>query len=115
MGIKTETLLCMSAIIVIVFIFSIPQEQIRITRFDRRIEVVIVPTWKSEDSTGLVPLLDRYDVGVVVLPQTGKIDNQGKMVINEILRRHIPYRFAQYGEYIHAGTISVRFMSPINA
>lgn len=153
MGISTETLFFMSAIVALIFISSIPQEQTGITRFDskhgnallvrdgtvqvligggsdvyllsalptvmswfdRRIEVLIVPTWKSEDTMSLVSLLDRYDVGVVVLPQAGKLDGQAKMIINEILRRHIPYRFAQYGQYVQAGSIALRFMSPMNA
>lgn len=153
MGIGIETLLWASAIIALLCISSLPQEQTGITRFDtkhgnalliqdgvtqvlvgggsdvyllsalpsamswfdRRIEVLIVPTWKSEDTMSLVSLLDRYDVGVVVLPQSGKIDDQGKMLIHEILRRHVPYRFAQYGQYMQAGAIALRFMSPMNA
>ncbi len=79
--------------------------------FDKRIEVVIVPTWKPEDVMSLLSILDRYDVGVAVLPQPGKLDSQGKMLITEILRRHIPYRFAQYGQRITAGRITLRIMA----
>ncbi|MCE9642829.1 MAG: hypothetical protein K8Q97_00735 [Candidatus Andersenbacteria bacterium] len=79
--------------------------------FDKRIEVIIVPTWKSEDIMSLVSILDRYDVGAVVLPRSGKIDPQGEMLISEIVRRHIPYRFAEYGQRITANRITLRIMA----
>ena len=81
--------------------------------FDRKIEVVIVPTLKSEDITGLIPILNRYNVGTVVLPGSKPSNEQAKMLISELLRRNIPYRFASYGDYVQTGGILMRFMSPV--
>ena len=83
----------------------------RMSWFDKRIEVIIVPTWKAEDTMSLVSILNRYDVGMVVLPRLGALDSQSKMLINEVIRLHIPYRFAEYGQRITAGRITLRIMA----
>ena len=79
--------------------------------FDRRIELVIVPTYFEEDIASIVALLDRYDVGAVLLPTSNTTSDSGKLLIGQILARHIPYRFAQYGERITAGRITLRIMA----
>lgn len=78
--------------------------------FDRRIEIVVVPTYFEEDIASLTALLDRYDVGAVLLPPGNAVSGSGKALIGQILARHIPYRFAQYGERITAGRITLRIM-----
>ncbi|HSX24834.1 MAG TPA: hypothetical protein VLG69_02630 [Candidatus Andersenbacteria bacterium] len=82
-----------------------------ISWFDRKIEVVVVPSWKAEDITGLIPLVDRYDVGVIVLPPSNTSNQQSKILIDRIMSRSIPYRFAQDGERIQAGGIAAQFLS----
>jgi beta-lactamase superfamily II metal-dependent hydrolase len=79
--------------------------------FDRRIEAVIIPTLTPEDTTGLLAIINKYDVGFILLPQASPHDEFSKDLVQEIIRRHIPYRFAQYGQKISADGIVIRMMS----
>ncbi len=78
--------------------------------FDRRIEVVIVPSWKTEDTTGLISILHRYDVGTIVLPHTPPMNQSARMLVQDILQRNIPYRFVEEAEQMSAGAIQIHMM-----
>lgn len=68
--------------------------------FDKRIEVVIVTHPEKDHLEGLVRVLQRYEVGLVLLPEVAHSSTLQEQWLQEILDRHIPYRFARAGEQL---------------
>ncbi len=82
--------------------------------FDRRIEVVIATHYDKDHLEGLTHVLSTYDIGMVLMPDyTVATSGIKKQFIDVLEEKHIPYRFAWYGQNIHVGSMQFRVMSPI--
>lgn len=78
-----------------------------ISWFDRRIEVVVLPSFADKDVGGMWALLSRYDIGVVLLPA---IDNKKPLnedLIKRLQEKRIPYRYIQIGSHIRQGELDI--------
>lgn len=80
---------------------------------DKKIEVIIATHPHRDHIEGLLHVLERYDVGMVLLPQYSYESDIERQFFRSIIAHHIPYRFAWYGQSIQAGAMNLRVMSPI--
>ncbi len=81
--------------------------------YDRTIEVIVATHPHRDHIEGLLHVLDRYKVGMIVIPQYSYESEIEQQLLASILRHHIPYRFAWYGQSIQAGDMNFRVMYPI--
>lgn len=81
--------------------------------FDRNIEVIVATHPHRDHIEGLLHVLERYKVGMMILPQYSYESDIEKQLLESIIRLHIPYRFAWYGQNIQAGAMNFRIMYPI--
>lgn len=81
--------------------------------FDRNIEVIVATHPHRDHIEGLLHVLDRYKVGMIIIPQYWYESDIERQLLASIIRHQIPYRFAWYGQSIHAGAMNFRMMYPI--
>lgn len=81
--------------------------------FDRTIDVVVATHFDRDHSEGLTHVLDRYKVGMVLLPAYPPTTDIGRHLLTQILESHIPYRFGWYGQVLRAKGMTFRLISPI--
>lgn len=62
--------------------------------FDRRIEVVILTHPERDHVEGLLHVLDRYEVGLVLLPKIAHTSQMQEVWLERIINKSIDYRFA---------------------
>lgn len=83
--------------------------------FDRHIEVLI-PTHPQRDHVeGLVHALERYEVGLIILPRVVNDSLLQEELIAKIIEKNIPYRFAWAGQTIHVGDIHITVVGPFDS
>lgn len=85
----------------------------RMPWFDRTVDVLIAPTLTKQGVQGFASLMSRYRIGLVILPRMYPADEESRAFIRTILARHIPYRFATYGEQLVVKDFSIRFLAPV--
>ncbi len=81
--------------------------------FDRTIEVIVATHYDKDHIEGITHILDRYDVGMIILPHYYSTTNLSKSFIEKIIEKKIPYRFGWYGQSLAVGDMYFRVMSPI--
>lgn len=81
--------------------------------FDRKIDVVVATHYDRDHSEGLTHVLDRYEVGMVLLPSYRPTTNIGRHLLEQIIDARIPYRFGWYGQSLQVADMQFRVMSPI--
>ena len=85
--------------------------------FDRRIEVVVATHPDRDHLEGLLHVLERYEVGLVVLPQlphTSQLQEAWLEKLQEKLaRENVAYRFGWGGQQLTIGEqLRVRLLGP---
>jgi competence protein ComEC len=80
--------------------------------FDRRIEVVMVTHPQEDHMEGLLHVLDRYDVGLVVLPKVASDTLLQQEWIKMIQEKGIDWRWAWAGQQITTGNMKLQIMAP---
>lgn len=81
---------------------------------DRTIELVVATHFDRDHIEGLTHVLNSYQVGMVLLPRYAATSTDLKQQFLRMLEeKHIPYRFAWYGQRITMRGLSLRIMSPI--
>lgn len=83
--------------------------------FDRKIEVVILTHPQRDHMEGLLHVLERYEVGLVVLPWAVNKSQMQEVWLQMIMDRGVPYRFALMGQQITIGDIQIQILGPINS
>src|SRR3989338_3061909 len=81
--------------------------------YDKKLEVVVVTHFDRDHAEGITHVLQRYEVGMVMLPNYRPTTNIGRQLISQIIDKKIPYRFGWYGQLLIAGGMQFRVMSPI--
>lgn len=81
--------------------------------FDRKIDVVVATHYDRDHSEGITHVLDRYEVGMVLLPHYRPTTDIGRHLLQQIIDNRIPYRFGWYGQSLTAKGMQFRVMSPI--
>ncbi len=82
--------------------------------FDRRIEVVVLTHPQKDHMEGLLHVLERYDVGMVLLPQVVSSTQMQKVWLDRIIDKEIPYRFAWSGQEILVGDLRLSILNPFD-
>lgn len=80
--------------------------------FDRRLEVVINTHPDKDHLEGLLHVLERYDVGLVLLPEVAHTSQLYGEWIRQLAERQVPYRFGHEGQRITAGDIKIDILGP---
>lgn len=80
--------------------------------FDRRIAVVVVTHPQKDHLEGLMAVMERYDVGMVLLPKAVSSSSLQEAWLDELIERQVPYRFAWAGQEISAGDIQLQVLAP---
>ena len=81
--------------------------------FDRTIEVLILTHPQSDHLTGLLHILDKYQINLILIPQVPTSSQLQAAWLEAIIARQIPYRFAWAGEHLQVGDISARILNPL--
>jgi competence protein ComEC len=79
---------------------------------DKRLEVIILTHPQEDHMEGLVHILDRYEVGLVIIPRVATDTLLQKEWLNRIQDKGIDWRFAWAGQRITAGDMSVQILAP---
>jgi len=80
--------------------------------FDRTIEVVVLTHPERDHLEGLVHVLQRYDVGLVVMPRQSSSSALSQSWLEELIKRNTPYRFGRRGQRINLAQIKLDLISP---
>lgn len=79
---------------------------------DKRLEVIIMTHPQEDHMEGLVHILDRYEVGLVIIPRVATDTLLQKEWLKRIQDKGIDWRFAWAGQIITAGDMSVQILAP---
>ena len=82
--------------------------------FDRRIEVVVLTHPQRDHMEGLLHVLERYDVGMVLLPKAVSSTQMQKVWLERIIDKEIPYRFAWNGQELSLGDLKLSIINPFD-
>jgi competence protein ComEC len=82
--------------------------------FDRRIEVVVLTHPQSDHMEGLLHVIERYDVGMVLLPRVMSSTQMQKVWLEKIIEKDIPYRFAWSGQELLVGDLKLSVLNPFD-
>lgn len=83
--------------------------------FDRRIEVVVLTHPQRDHMEGLLHVLERYEVGMVLLPRAASSTQMQKVWLERIIDKKIPYRFAWSGQELSLGDLKLNIINPFDA
>src|SRR3989344_8096655 len=81
--------------------------------YDKKLDVVVVTHFDRDHAEGITHVLERYEVGMVILPQYHPTTGIGRQLLSQVIDKKIPYRFGWYGQSISAGDMQFRVVSPI--
>jgi len=82
--------------------------------WDKRIEVVILTHPQRDHMEGLLHVLERYEVGMVLLPWATNKSQMQERWIELIGERGVPHRFAWRGQSLDVGDISFDILGPFD-
>jgi competence protein ComEC len=82
--------------------------------FDRRVEVVINTHPDKDHLEGILHVLERYEVGLVLLPHYARDTKLFQSFIGMLIEKEVPYRFAWAGQRIYMGDAVVQILAPLD-
>lgn len=80
--------------------------------WDRRIEVVVLTHPQQDHLAGFLPLLEREQVGLLILPRIAAENDLFRAFVESVLARGIPVRFAEIGQRISADGLTLTVLGP---
>lgn len=83
-------------------------------RFNSRVDVVMVTHPQQDHLEGLLSVVERYDVGLVVLPRAQHNSQLYAEWVRMLTARHIPYRFAWRGQRVRAADLEIEMLAPFD-
>ena len=82
--------------------------------FDRSIEVVVLTHPQQDHMEGLLHVLDRYEVGMVLLPKLSHTSQMQEEWLERIIEKNIDYRFAWAGQRLEVGDVALTVLGPFD-
>ncbi len=82
--------------------------------WDKRIEVLILTHPQQDHMEGLLHVLERYDVGMVLLPDAPYDSKLQAAWLDMLTERNLPYRFAWYGQQMQVGDMNIKVLGPFD-
>jgi len=83
--------------------------------FDRKIEVVVVTHPQQDHMEGLMHVLERYEVGMVLLPYASHTSQLQEAWLQKIIDKNVPYRFTWTGQHLTVGDMDFQVLGPIDS
>jgi competence protein ComEC len=83
--------------------------------WDRRIEVVILTHPEADHITGLLHVLDRYEVGLVLFPEVVHSSQLQEKWLDEVSASGADWRFAESGQRVEAGDMVLSILGPFES
>ena len=81
---------------------------------DRTLDVLILTHPQRDHIEGLLHVLERYDVSLVLLPNTSHTSQLQDTWLSLIRDRNIPYRFAWTGQHLTIGSLKLSILGPLD-
>lgn len=82
--------------------------------FDRTIELVVLTHPQRDHMEGLIHVLDRYDVGMVLLPRAASESLLQEVWLQRLVDNGVPFRFAWRGQRVTIDSISMHILGPFD-
>ena len=79
---------------------------------DQRIEIMIVTHPDKDHLAGLLHVLDRFEVGLVMLPNAPDDSTLQKAWLDQLIARKIPVRFASAGQTLRTEALTLEVLHP---
>jgi competence protein ComEC len=79
---------------------------------DKRVEILVLTHPQEDHMEGLLHVLDRYEVGLVLIPRVATDTLLQKEWLKRIQEKGIDWRFAWAGQQITAGAMKVQILAP---
>jgi competence protein ComEC len=80
--------------------------------FDQKIEVIIATHPDRDHLEGLVHVLEKYEVGMVLLPNQAHDSGLQKEWLDRLLAKEILFRFAEMGQTIEVDGLRLEILAP---
>ena len=81
---------------------------------DRKIEIMVLTHPQRDHMEGLLYILDRYDVGLVLLPKVASKTLMQEKWLEKIAQSGTEWRFAWAGQKIKAGEMEISILGPFD-
>ncbi len=82
--------------------------------FDRRLDIVIVTHPQQDHLEGLLHVMERYQVGLVILPRLAADSLLQETWLNKITASGVAYRFAWQGQKLQVGEMALDILGPLD-
>lgn len=82
--------------------------------FDRVIELIVITHPQRDHMEGLLHVMERYDVGLVVMPRVVNDSLLQEELLNKLIKQNIPYRFGWAGQKMYIGDIQMSVLGPFD-
>lgn len=86
-----------------------------IPRHDRVIDIVVLTHPQQDHMEGLLHVLERYEVGLVVLPDVSHTTMLQEAWLSALIDYEVPYRFAWHGQRIVVGDLLLDILAPFDS
>ena len=83
--------------------------------FDKTIEVVVVTHPQRDHLEGLLHVMERYNVGLVLLPRAAHSSQLQETWLTKVIDQEIPYRFAWAGQQLAVGDMTFALLGPFDS
>lgn len=83
--------------------------------FDKKIEVIILTHPQRDHMEGLLHVLDRYEVGLILIPKVAASSLMQEEWLQRIIQKDIRYRFAESGQLLSVGDMQFQILGPFNS
>lgn len=80
--------------------------------FDRKIEVVMLTHPDTDHLAGLLEVLNKYEIGLVLLPKVADATQLQEEWLNLLLAKNVLYRFAERGQVIEMAGLTINILNP---
>lgn len=84
------------------------------SQYDRKIEVMVLSHPQQDHMEGLLHVLERYDVGMVLLPYAPHTSKLQQAWLTMLSDRNIPVRFAWAGQQLAVGEMDFKVIGPFD-
>lgn len=79
---------------------------------DRTLDVLVLTHPQRDHLAGLLSLLEREEVGLVMLPEIASETEMFRAFVGELKHRRVPVRFARAGQRLTAGPLTLTVLAP---
>lgn len=79
---------------------------------DRKLDVLVLTHPQRDHLAGLLTVLEREDVGLVLLPELNNASDLFRSFVAEVQKRDVPVRFARTGQQLEGKSFTLTVLAP---